>query len=393
MATTAALRASRTATASTATEGSKTPRQSTASTVLAVAKAAGPLDELRQALHWTRPDGTPCFTPDRDAALTESTWSRLNQWVRDSGDAELKKLARAAGNRNGKPAAQSKGIPKPAPSYQSIALRRSVLRTDWSPGAAQVAIDWATPEMRFEFCVGRDVIFQGLAPPEVVVGRQRLQLGQWSESYWVPDKEADALELKMSLGGDLLLERQIVLSRRDGLLWIADAVTGASRGKLEVAVSLPLAVGASVVEAVETREASLTVGRRKLLVVPPALAEWRVERRVDEVTTAAGAVSLRQTHEHAVAAYAPLCIVYDSRRARRPCTWRQLTIGENLEIQPRDRAAGYRLQLGNENWVVYRSLTPRANRSLFGINLQDDFLMARLQKNGTVKTLMGIEDD
>jgi hypothetical protein len=90
--------------------------------------------------------------------------------------------------------------------------------------------------------------------------------------------------------------------------------------------------------------------------------------------------------------YAPLAMVVDSRRAKRECTWRRLTVGENLQIQPADRAVGYRLQAGREQWLVYRSLTPRANRTVLGVNLQTNFLCSRIKSDGASDTLIEVED-
>ena len=52
----------------------------------------------------------------------------------------------------------------------------------------------------------------------------------------------------------------------------------------------------------------------------------------------------------------------DLRKDRfvRPVTWRQLTVAENLSIQPADVAVGYRVQIGADQWLFYRSLAPRA---------------------------------
>ena len=58
-------------------------------------------------------------------------------------------------------------------------------------------------------------------------------------------------------------------------------------------------------------------------------------------------------------------------------TWRQLTVAEHLLPQPREVAVGYRVQLGYDQWLIYRSLAPRGSRSVLGQNVADEFVAAR----------------
>lgn len=268
-----------------------------------------------------------------------------------------------------------------------------MLRTDWSPQAVQLAIDWSRPALQLELAVGREVVVAGTMSSHVVVnGQVRTAVGSWEEVCYETDPEAEYLELELALGGGLRLQRQFVLLRRDGLLWIADAVMSSTAADLQCDLTLPFAAATTFTPADETQEIHAAIGRHGLTILPPALAEWRVDHRGGELTIADGGVRLRRSAHQAVAVYAPLCLVVDSRRAKRECTWRRLTVGEDLRIQTADKAVGYRVQLGSEHWLFYRSLTPRANRTLLGVNLQSDFLCARFKRDGKTETLMEIEE-
>ena len=73
-------------------------------------------------------------------------------------------------------------------------------------------------------------------------------------------------------------------------------------------------------------------------------------------------------------------------------TWRQqLTVAEQLLNQPRDVAAGYRVQFGKRQWLIYRSLAKAANRTLLGVNLSTEFLLARFGRDGEIETVLEIE--
>ena len=91
------------------------------------------------------------------------------------------------------------------------------------------------------------------------------------------------------------------------------------------------------------------------------------------------------------ALFAPLFFDMDPRRFARRMTWRQLTITESPEIQPADVAVGYRVQLGKEQWLIYRSLAQQANRTLLGHNLSTEMLVARFDPTGEVEALVEIE--
>jgi len=56
-----------------------------------------------------------------------------------------------------------------------------------------------------------------------------------------------------------------------------------------------------------------------------------------------------------------------------------------------DQAVGYRIQLGQAQFLVYRSLTPPANRTVLGHNLIDDFCFARFDPESGVDPLIAVE--
>ena len=79
---------------------------------------------------------------------------------------------------------------------------------------------------------------------------------------------------------------------------------------------------------------------------------------------------------------APLFFDLRARRMTRPLTWRQLTVAESLKTQPPEVAVGYRVMVGKEQWLIYRSLGSPANRTLLGHNLATEMLVARFGRDG-----------
>lgn len=357
--------------------------------------------DIVREIYLTRPDGLPCFyvgnAPKSDA---KSRIAALESAVEDleTTDPEhnrlIRKLLKRALRRDGKPTTEKKGVPKPVAAYHSEADQISILRTDWTDTGVQLAVDWSTPEMRVEMFVGDKPVFNGRMAPRVRVGGAACEpVGPWEEVCWESNVDVDYLELEIALAGDVRLQRQIILTRRDGSLFIADAILATNPNKLACELQLPFVKTGEYVPADETREATVRIGKQRVLLLPVGLGEWRSQSCHGDLSFEGGHVGLRQQTPMADAMYVPLCIVFDRKRAKRECTWRRLTVGENLRLNPLNEACGYRWQLGDEHWLVYRSLTEqRANRTILGINLQTNFLFSRFTTAGESEPLVEIDD-
>lgn len=357
--------------------------------------------DLLREIFLTRPDRLPCFyqgnEPEADA---DTRSSALREAVKDlkAVDPEeakgIQKLLKRALRRDGKPTTEKRGVPKPAAAYHSETEQLSILRTDWTEGGVQLAVDWSTPAMRIEMFVGDRKILDGRMAPRVRVGGVACEpVGPWEEICWESNVDVDYLELEIDLAGDVRLQRQIVLTRRDGCVFMADAVLAAKPANLACELSLPVVSATEFAPAVETREAGMQIGKLKLLLLPLGLREWRTETSYGDLAFEAGHVALRQQAPTADALYVPLVLIYERKRANRDCTWRRLTVGENLRLVPLNEACGYRWQLGKEHWLAYRSLTTeRANRTVLGVNLQTNFLLSRFTTDGDSEPLIEIDD-
>ncbi len=87
----------------------------------------------------------------------------------------------------------------------------------------------------------------------------------------------------------------------------------------------------------------------------------------------------------------PLFIDLNPKRSTKERTWRQLTVGEMLDIVPPDVAVGYRVQSGDDQWLIYRSLSQPGNRTLLGHNVAGEFCAGRFLPTGKFKEWIEIE--
>jgi hypothetical protein len=261
------------------------------------------------------------------------------------------------------------------------------------PSVAPTKLTVAFPgrSLHLELCRGNRTLLAGTWEMDIALdGEAAMPISDYEESCWVADKDVNYLELEIQLGGGLRLERHLVFAREELVIFLADAVFGPRTGKLEYRGLLPLAEDMEFQADRQHNEGAILGKRRLATVLPPAISEWRTADGPGQLRMQDGKLELSQT---AVVRnlFAPLFIDLKSRRFDKPLTWRQLTVAESLVIQPPENAVGYRVKIGKEQWLIYRSLSPRANRTLLGHNLSSEFLLARFLKGGEVQSLIEVE--
>lgn len=287
---------------------------------------------------------------------------------------------------------KNKSGKRPFVAFNSELSQLAVLRTSWNATDPRLTIAYANEQIRAELACGGELIASGDWTPEVQWNGELLKpISEWEEVCWVSDDDADYLELEISLTGDVRIQRHLLLARADRFLFAADAILGKKPGQIAYRSALPLAPGARFVPAKESHEGQLA--RRSVcgLALPLALPEWRTEPGCGELSATNNRLELRQSASDVQAMFAPLFIDLAPRRLSKPFTWRRLTVAEDRRILPNDLAVGYRVQADARQWLFYRSLGERGNRTLLGHNLVSEFLAARFNRKGIAETLLEIE--
>jgi hypothetical protein len=124
--------------------------------------------------------------------------------------------------------------------------------------------------------------------------------------------------------------------------------------------------------------------------LPLALPEWRTDSRGGSLDETHGCLALTQQAEGR-ALYCPLLIDLKRGRAARERTWRQLTVGESMEVMPSDLAVGFRAQSGRDQWLFYRSIGAPGNRTVLGQNIAGEFCAGRFHSTGKFDEWIEIE--
>lgn len=347
---------------------------------------------VQEFLRLTRADGTVALS--KLGASPSSGWLEEEHlhvlWKARPPRADvLPELLRVQRGRK-QPLDRPKALP--SASMNSEVSRLAVLASTWSSKAPRLVVDYRGSGTTLELSLAGEVVALGTPLPEVARAGSALQpASDWEEVCFVHNEHADYLEIELALTEGVRLQRQFLLARQDDFLLMADVVLADQRSDLSTTMRLPLAPGVRHAAEQATREGYL-VGRRRLArLLPIAFPEWRSAMPACGMIATETGLEMTVHGSSVQALYAPLFFDLRPRRFARHCTWRTLTIADRLTRQPRDVAAGYRVQLGQEQWLIYRSLAEPAGRTLLGHNLVSEFLVGRFLRTGLIEPLVEIE--
>ena len=254
-----------------------------------------------------------------------------------------------------------------------------------------------------EAAIQNEPILFGLWTFDVRLGGKTLvPVGKWTKICEHKEKGCEYLEIDLPLSDYYRLQRSLLVNHKDNVLLLTDTVLADEdqpanesltyQAEFYVSPKLRAKISEAATE-IEFRASGRTIAP-VFRVLPLALPEWHAAKQTGLVSGTLsetnGTLVLRQ-ESVGKSLFAPLLFDLDTDRLSKRYTWRQLTVGENLQRVPEDRAVGYRIQLGQEQFLLYRSLTSQANRTVLGHNLIDDFCFARFDPETGVDPLIAVE--
>ncbi|MDR3181634.1 MAG: hypothetical protein LBT89_01735 [Planctomycetaceae bacterium] len=232
-----------------------------------------------------------------------------------------------------------------------------------------------------DVAVNKEPLLFGLWTFSVQLGKKVLQpLGTWTQICTHREKQCDYREYDLPLDNDYRLQRCILLDHKDKVMLLADAVIhDGDMPRKPAALSYQAVLHCSK--------------KQQYRILPLALADDKTnDNSAGTFHRNDTQLVLRQCTAGA-SLFAPLFFDLDTQRFNRQHFWRHLTVGENLQRVPDDQAAGYRVQIGKEQFLIYRSLTPSANRTVLGHNLIDDFCFARFSPETGTEPLIEVQEE
>lgn len=269
----------------------------------------------------------------------------------------------------------------------------AILRSGWGANSVRLLVEYRDAMPRLELAVGDRLLFDGEWRWGVTCDGESLPAeGPWETNCLETKHGAVFFEIKAPLAGGLQFERSVTLLTIDRVVLLADAITRRDgrppAGDLRLSATLPVANGLEVEPADETREVYLYDTAMRCLALPLGLPEWRAGDRGEFAVTPEG-LALEQQGRGRL--FAPVWLDCDQRRLGEQVTWRQLTVADTRINLPPSMAAGHRVQVGLDQWLLYRSLDASRNRTLLGCNVACEFLLGRITPDGTVQRAIEIE--
>lgn len=352
---------------------------------------------VQQYLRLLGNEGAPLLSgPERQVvpAAMVATWLMLGQDAEERRIAELtcpssSELEAVAGPR------LKDSRLSDAADYSSWG-HVAVLRNRWKRKSDKLAVAFGTSAIQIELNCKRTWL-AGVMDTNLTFDGETLELGpKWEEICWQSDDDMIYIELQNELADDRgLLQRQFAIARKDHLCLIADAVllepkNNAAEARLRHQWTLPLGEGVQFHQAEETREGWLAGGKERLSLLPVAMPEWRVQHAHGRLEATESSIAM-EYELPSTRLYQAVLIDLDSRRSLKPISWSPLTVGENMQRVPIDKAMAVRVQLNREQFLLYRSLTAPASRTFVGQNVYADFYWGRLQQDGMAESLIMIE--
>jgi hypothetical protein len=259
------------------------------------------------------------------------------------------------------------------------------MRRSWRDQGNRVAVDFSSDVIWLDV-MGEDGqrILSGDWDVQVTRNKTPIQLDvSWQEVCWFSDDDVDYLELECGVEDVCKIQRQIMLMRDEGIVFFADALIAENPEEWSLQSTWTATDDIRFEPEAKTNEGKLlrsgVEDTTVALLLPVAIPEWRRSPSHGKLTFSESTLSV-QCSANAKTLYSPLVMSLRGASKNQSYTWRQLTIAEELQIVPREVAEAYRVQINNDQWVFYRSLSPCTRRTVMGLHLNTEFYAGRFTK-------------
>ncbi len=290
-------------------------------------------------------------------------------------------------------------MPKTSMYWEASSI--ATMRRSWRDVGCRVAVDFSSDVIWLDI-TGEDGhrVFSGDWDIELRRNGKPVVVDvAWEEVCWFSDDDVDYLELECDLEGTCKIQRQIMLMREEGMVMMADAVLGTSEARWEAQSHWQLDPSVAWVPEAKTNEGFLmrtveadgeSTSIPAALIMPIGLPEWRRGTKTGNLAGSGQQLTLEVSTEQRCT-YGPLLVALRSLSKKPVYTWRPLTIAQDLANVSADIARGYRVQIGRDQWLIYRSLAACKRRTLMGLHLNTEYYAARfLTDDGTFEPLIEV---
>jgi hypothetical protein len=348
---------------------------------------------LEHAARWARHDGTQLLGSPSPNSSAHSLWKTLCKQA--SASDRLQRTLELAGLLSTKPSNRHKAVKLlPELSHHQEQAQCATMRYSWFHRGCGLALDFSESPMQLEAVGPKGVsLLRGQWSVQVALeGQLQYQMDGWEQICWFSDQDVDYIELEAKFGENARVQRQLILIRKHRFALAADALLGLVPGNWTITSEFPLCPEVQW-QPTESHTEGFLVGKGLCCpAIPLFLPEWRSQAHTGSLQCHADRLVVTNATHGAANLYSPVVFGLANRLASHPYTWRQLTVGENLQIVPRDSAAAFRLQFGKKQFLFYRNLSEARKRTVLGVHLMSDFFAGRIDKDsGDAESLVEID--
>lgn len=318
-------------------------------------------------------------------------WKSLRETVVSlAGDPAVKRLL---GLRQPKSVRRLRVISEhalPEMSFQSDWAECAVMRSSWNVNSQAIYVDHSQ-ELKIEIDGRNGIVTTCVCEPRITINQIPAErLTQWRATCWFSDEDADYLELEAEYSLDTKIQRQIVLAREENVILFADAVLTEECNEVAYQCDIEIPDRCQFFESEEYHEGFVMGSEPEALVLPLELGEWK-DGSVNNGLCRTESGFQYSIQDRRGAVYAPLMFSLSRDSGAEPYTWRSLTVAESLRTLSHREAVGYRVQLNDAHWMIYRSLVSAASRSVLGQNTTEEFLFGIVGSDGEFHQYVGVE--
>ena len=215
---------------------------------------------------------------------------------------------------------------------------------------------------------------------------------RWDCVSWFCDAHVVYIELHAVGTPGITLCRQVLLSRGEHQLLLADSVStpAAPQCRLRVETTLPLAADVQTARLPPLRELRFDVQGLPLRAFPVTLPMDALQTANGRFCANGQDVILQQSGSGGV--YAAVALDWHPQRREAFADWRTLTVTQDARAVPRGEAAGVRFRIGSQQLLLYRRLNDsQARRAVLGHHHAHESVIARVGQGGTITPLVLVD--
>jgi hypothetical protein len=289
-----------------------------------------------------------------------------------------------------KPRTRSVMKKKQIVSHQSDFADYALLHGDWRESRDRCIARFDQNVPSVEVSILEQPLIQGAWTASVTAGGQNWTGGEWSCCCWFSDTEADFCELTWKPDPGVTVFRQLLWSRVDHFLFIADEVRAPGMTGVSLESQLPLTPGWKALADGRSREWQLHHGSAVARVLPLFMDQERVRSADGHLSCEDQRILLRSVAEHS-GFYNAVVIDWDASRRETPVQWGPLTVAEEGKRVPPHQASAARWRFGDDLWMVFHQAERGDNaRSALGMHSSQETVVSRL-KDGKYSSFVEVD--